>query len=150
MIALCVLVGSPLSPLRGADDRGAYRVRFGTVEKDKAGHPSLAAETTRLPLKFRDTGFRFGYEIVPPDQGSYTYQYVVHTPAPPATITGGLADSNSGPPTTTVTSETKTSSGGTTVDYLWFDPGDPVGDWSIDIFTNGKLQRTIKFTVSSP
>jgi len=148
MTLLCFAVVAPASPMRGADARNDYRVRFGIVEKDKAGAYFLSAETTDIPLKYRDTGFRFGYEIVPPDKDSYTYQCVIHTPVPPETITGGLANSNPGSPSTTITSEMQKSPGGPSIDYLWFDQGDPAGDWSMDVFANGKLQRTIRFTVS--
>jgi hypothetical protein len=36
---------------------------------------------------------------------------------------------------------------GAFVEDLGFDPGDPVGDHSIDILVNGKLVKTVKYTV---
>jgi hypothetical protein len=32
-------------------------------------------------------------------------------------------------------------------DSLWFDKGDPLGKWKIEIYLNGKLMKTIDFTV---
>jgi hypothetical protein len=140
--------GFTWQPLRGADILHDYHIRFGIIEGDKVGSYILAKETTIIPYKFRETGFRFGYEIVSPVHGSYFCQYVVHLPSSPDVITGGLAQVNAVNPSSTITSHKKEIAGGTYVDAMWFDPGDPVGDCSIDIFVNGELLKTIKFSVT--
>jgi hypothetical protein len=133
--------------LRGADVQNDYHIRFGIIQGDKVGSYSLAEETTIIPYKLGDTGFRFGYEIVPPKQNAYSCQYVVHLPTPPGKITGGLTQVNPAKPSTTITSHKKEIAGGTYIDAMWLDPGDPIGNYSIDVFVNGKIQKTIKFSV---
>jgi len=50
------------------------------------------------------------------------------------------------PSTTLQTNEVDVLSG-ERVDENWFDPGDPVGAESMDVFINGRLARTFKYTV---
>jgi hypothetical protein len=135
------------SHLRGADAQNNFHIRFGIIARDDLGNYFISKETTNIPRKFRETGFRFGYEVVPPDQNPYTCQFVVHLPSPPDAITGGIAQVNPGKPSTTITSQKKEISGRSYIALMWFDPGDPVGDYSVDVFVNGKLLKTIKFNV---
>ena len=135
--------------LYSAENKDDYKVRFGVIEQDNAGKDFLSKETMTIPRKFKETGFRFGYEILPSSQDSYTCQYIIHVPSPPGTITGGLEAVNPKKPTTIITSHKKKIPGGAYVDAMWFDHGDPSGDCSIDIFVNDKLLKNIKFTVKA-
>jgi hypothetical protein len=131
----------------GGTTDGQYVVRFGIIECNETDGCYLSKETSEIPFKVRDTGFRFGFEIIPPNSESYTCRYMVHLPSPPAAITGGLKDVNPGKPSNMIKSHLKHVAGVKYVDPMWFDVGDPKGDCTIDIFINEKLSRTINFKV---
>jgi hypothetical protein len=121
-----------------------YSIKFGILGTDAAGNDFLAQETTTIPLKYKDSGFRYGLVITPPNDEAYSYQCVFHFSSAPKVITGAAFDVNE-PSATMRTPEVQAR--GEQVEYYWFDPGDPSGDQSVDIFINGKMVRTIKYKV---
>ena len=129
-----------------APDASGFAVRFGIIEIDPSRKPFLAQETTTIPMKLKETGFEYGVMIVPPDDKPFTYQMVFHFSSPPKMITGDGFQSNE----PSATMRTQIGEGrGTTCDEYWFDPGDPTGDQSIDVYINGQLFKTIKYTVAA-
>ena len=128
-------------------DPAKYQVRFGLVKMDAKGKPFLEKETERIPLLIGEKAMKFGYELISHDAKPYTLHCVLHFPSPPQTVTGRLAESKSTPPGTTVVTPNFEWTGGPLVDYFWFDPGDPFGSWSIDIFVNDTLIRSVPFEV---
>lgn len=124
-----------------------YSVRFGVIEADIQSGASSLRETTTIPLKLRDTGFRWGFSISPGDRSPFTYQYTIHLPSPPAMLSGDLQKLNPEKPSNTAMSEKVESKGGPTMHTMWFDPGDPTGNYKIEVFVNGRLQQTASFTV---
>ena len=131
----------------GALNASGYSVRFGILQLDSSRHPFLAKETATIPQKLHDTGFEYGVLIVPPDDKPFTYQMVFHFSAPPKVITGSGFESNE--PSDTMRTPI-TNASGDTYDEYWFDDGDPMGDQSIDVYINGQLVKTIKYTVVAP
>lgn len=119
-----------------------FKIRFGTVVNDGSNHYTISEETTTIPMKFGDS--TYGFEVIPPDEGVHTLQFISHFPYAPKIISGNVYES--GVPSTTMPSQ-KFEMQGEFVEDLGFDPGDPVGDYSIDILIDGKLVRTIKYTV---
>jgi len=151
---LCAAVLALAAGGCGAHAPGNYAIRFGIFESDKAGNDNLTQETTVIPLKPRETGFLYGFEIEPSNQDPYTFQYVLHLPAP-STVSGDLAQPSAGMGakgalTTVAASSTEEISGGSIQETMWFDSGDPLGNYSADILINGKLVKTIEFTVTKP
>ena len=134
---------------RAADDQSVYGLRFGILRKDKEGNRFLSKETAIIPLRFQKTGFEFGIEITAPENHPCIYRIITHTPSPPERITGTFAGVNPEKPSTTVQGQKQRIPGGIFIDPLYFDPGDPVGNWSIEVFIDGKLFKTIKFKVHS-
>ncbi len=147
LLLVSSLAAGPLS--HAADAQPTHRLRFGIVRADTALNKYvLAEETADLPRRFKDTGFRWGFDITPADAAApYVCQYVFHLPAPPDQVTGDLAEVNPQKPSTTVTSAKIKVLGGVLTRALWFDPGDPVGEWTVEVFLNERLFRTIKFRV---
>ena len=130
----------------------SYSIRFGVIETSPAG-VSTIRETTTLPLKLEDTGFLFGFAIVPPDDRPFSLKYVLHLPSAPKHLGGGFAKANPGKPTSTIRSFTKQLSARgrmVPIQPLSFDPGDPIGTWKVEIFVNGQLQKVQSFTVTPP
>jgi hypothetical protein len=121
----------------------AFQFRFGLLKNDGNNNYSIVRETTTIPMTFGDSSY--GFQVIPPGEGTYTVQFVSHFPYPPKTISGDVYESST--PGKDMRSVSAEMSGGYIQD-LGFDPGDPVGDQSIDILIDGKLARTIKFTVT--
>jgi hypothetical protein len=121
-----------------------YACRFGTVSADD-DNPEFLKETAVLPLRYKDSGFRFGVQIVPNDDKPYTYYFVFHLSAVPKVLTGESFERKA-PSSTLQTVATKSEGGTSTVGFS-FDPGDPTGDQSVDVFINGTLVKTINYTV---
>jgi len=122
-----------------------YKIRFGTVESDLEGKDHLTKETTTIPMRLQDTGFRYGVEITPPDNEPYTYHLVFHFSAAPKVVTGDGFENLI--PSKTLQTKEVTVPGGVMVDENGFDPGDPMGEQSLDVYINGKLVKTIQYTV---
>lgn len=143
---LFVFIYISLLNLHIAGAQTNYQIRFGIIERDDSGNDVLSKETSVIPRKLRETGFRFGCEIVPPDQKVYTCQYIVHVPDAPDTLTGRKTQPNADKPSKVFTSPKKRVYGIFT-GPMWFDSGDPVGDYNIEILINDKLQKTVRFQV---
>jgi hypothetical protein len=120
-----------------------FQVKFGIVGKDSDGNDTISEETTTIPMKFQETGFAYGLTITPPDDKPYTYHCTLHFPTAPKVMSGGFEGKT--PSTTIVTDDRQVT--GTVTEPYGFDHGDPLGPQSIDLTVNGKLVKTIKFTV---
>jgi hypothetical protein len=129
---------------QATSDVGDYTVRFGILGADSSGNDYLSEETTTIPLKYKDSGFRYGWEVVAPDNSPFNVRCVVHFSAALKVITGEAFDSTT--PSNIMSTSTQQVTGSFIQDF-WFDPGDSIGDESVDIFVNDKLVKTIKYTV---
>jgi hypothetical protein len=145
LLGVCLASGGVSS----AAGPAGFRVRFGTLRVNDAGTAYiLAEESTDLLRKFKDTGYRWGIEVTTSDANiPYTLQYVFHLPAPPDQVTGDLAKPNPTRPGATVTSNKLKIERTTLIRQFWFDPGDPVGEWKLEIFVNEQPAWTITFQV---
>lgn len=123
-----------------------FQIRFGIMERDKAGNIFISEETTNITFKLKATGYKFGCKITPPDQSPYTFQTITHLPAAPRVVTGKFYDANQ-EPVKDLVSKVATISTGPFFDSMHFDAGDPIGKYSRDIFINGKFVKTITFNV---
>jgi hypothetical protein len=127
----------------GTADVSSFKIRFGIVQNDGSNHFTVTQETTTIPMRFGDSSY--GFQVIPPDEGTYSVYFISHFPYPPKTISGDVFESNT--PSTDMRSVTAQMQGEYVQD-MGFDPGDPAGDQSIDIWINGKLAKTIIFTVT--
>lgn len=123
----------------------SFRVQFGVLgSRGGENDYYMAQETTTLPLKLKDTGFRYGLVITSPDGGHFTYRYVFHFSSAPKIISSDTFQSDK--PSDTLKSPV-VEADGSSLEYFWFDPGDPVGAQSLDVYINEKLVKTISYTV---
>jgi len=109
----------------------------------------LVQETTRIPKLTRSQGFLYGVEITPRQGTDYEVFFIAHLPAAPEQLSG-LA---SGTPPDTAVSGIKTPAQrarGPSVTPFWFDEGDPLGRYSLEVFVNGQSKRIIKYDVVAP
>jgi hypothetical protein len=138
-----------------AQSQDNYQIYFGTIEAPAAGPDGIGCvwslkETSVIPRKYKDSGFRYGIQITSTDGKPFHYRTAVELPSPPKTVSGDFSldnSINSGP---TVTSNTYEIDGRTTVIPLWFDEGDPLGTYRLKVFVNDRLLKTFEFTVVDP
>jgi hypothetical protein len=138
------LISLPSTQSLAANDNRIYNIRLGILGTDAGGNYFLAQETTVIPLKYKDSGFRYGLIITSSDGGPFEYQCVFHFSGAPKVITGAAFDSDQASATMRTP---KVQAQGSALEYYWFDPGDPSGNESVDILINDKLVKTINYTV---
>ncbi|MCE0498730.1 MAG: hypothetical protein LV481_12365 [Methylacidiphilales bacterium] len=144
LLAFFIVRSGILSSHGRTHDASEYVIRFGIITNDSEGNSYVSQETTTIPMKYKNPSFQYGCEISPPDNQPYTCWCVVHFPTPPKMLTGdGFASSL---PSTTVQTVKIEERGKSAVSF-GFDEGDPLGDQSIDVYINGQLAKTIRFTV---
>ncbi len=122
-----------------------YHLRFGILSEDANGNVSLEKETTVVPLRYKDPKIFYGTEITPPDDKPYTYYCIFHFSAPPKVVSGPSFEGKE--PSATLQTNPVNVPGGPTFDENWFDPGDPMGEQSVDVYINGRLVKTFNYTV---
>lgn len=118
-----------------------YTIRFGEVQ-GPTGQRAVTA-TNSIKLCHKDSGYRFGYEIVPGDEAQYEYFTVLYLPAPGIVSFTNAQVSAGGKEIRT----TPIKRQGRTVYVLNFDPGDPAGAWKIDVVINGRVAHKTDFNV---
>lgn len=125
-----------------------FNIMFGQMEKGPSGY-YVTNETTTLPLKLKDSGFRFGFTVKSAQNSSFNGYEIIYLPVTPKVITGDLKESSTTSNDGKIIRglETKYNAGEFWSNSLWFDKGDPLGKWKIEIYLNGKLMKTIDFTV---
>lgn len=121
-------------------------IRFGVLDKQPNGTWTLAHETRTIPLRLRETGFAFGYIYQPSHQDEYTIHDVSYMPAKPVTLGGEIAIHAIESATQGLRTPEYTMRGEHWMEY-WFDEGDPLGDYRIDVFVDGRRLDSIRFTV---
>ncbi|MDB6062002.1 MAG: hypothetical protein JWM78_2105 [Verrucomicrobiaceae bacterium] len=94
----------------------------------------------------RTSGFCF--IVDPPSQNRYQVYSVHHLPKAPATLTGDFAKLS---PLAAISGiQTETSSvDGIRPFCFEFNPGDPIGNYQIEVFINGNLTTTLNLNVVS-
>ena len=91
-------------------------------------------------------GFAFGYVYLPGHGNEYTIHDVSYMPAAPVTLTGEIGTHPVKSAVAGVTTPEYTMQGEHWMEY-WFDEGDPLGDYRIDVVVDGRCVRSIRFTV---
>ena len=126
------------------DPARIQHIRFGILKVNEAGHYDVETQTTTIPKKLKDTGFRYGLVFDNPTGQDITRYVVAHLPSDPKDVTGGFRKSA---PKTLVTDPQRSSSP-IQCNYFWFDEGDPSGTYSIDLFVNNKKIYSVTFEVN--
>lgn len=116
-----------------------YTINFGEVR----GEPEVVTPTQTVKMCLDNTGYSFGYDLIPSAGGSYTVKTVFHLPATPKTVAKDVKSENYGHDLT-VDSGTKN---GRYVQSFTFDEGDPLGAWSLDVVINNVVVKSIGFNV---
>jgi len=149
---LLLAIGLSLFVLAACEQKSTpsntYTVRFGIVTPSSDGDYLVLKETYKIPRHYKNTGFRFGFEIVSNNDVPFNYKYIIDTPSPPKQVSGVLSESNEGKPTTILTSPTFEVSDRGTIYPIWFDEGDPLGHYKLTVIINGTFTKTFTFEVT--
>lgn len=144
-----LLAACAREPAGGGDPGPQFALRFGIMDGTVEEPAGLAEETNVIPRRLRPDGFIFGIELTPPDDLFHEYRLVHHLPGHPRTLGRPAESAVPGDVTASVRGPVYRSSG-LVLWPLWFDEGDPLGPYRIDVFIDGMLFRTIEFSVVSP
>ena len=129
-----------------------FQVKFGAIEN--RNDVSLVFEdSTSLPLLTKDTGFYYGFTILPSNNEPYNYHCHFYPPetAQFSCETGEIvreiaSSDNSQKGFRLPTRRTQ----GISTTPMWFDPGDPPGEYRIEVYINDNLVEGINFMVYKP
>jgi len=121
----------------------AQQFKFGILRLMPDGRYTMDVETTRIPRRLKETGFRFGVAIDNPRGETIEWYPVIHLPAPLKQLSGGLEKVSP----TVVRGDNQRSSDKHIVDHFWFDAGDPLGPHRLEVFVYGVPRFTINFEV---
>lgn len=129
-----------------------YQINFGAIE-NRNGVSMVFEDSISIPLLTRDTGFEFGFTIFPPNNNPYNFYCHFYPPeiADMSNETGEIIEQ--------ITSAkdgklgfrfpTRRTSGITTMP-IWFDPGDPSGEYRIECYINDVAICSVDFTAYDP
>jgi heme/copper-type cytochrome/quinol oxidase subunit 2 len=138
---LLVLIGTLTSQPERIEN-----IRFGTLKKAGGDNYEIDIETITIPKKIEGTGFRFGISFDNPTGQAISYHVVSHLPAEPSKTTGDLSESA----TRTYTTPTSSSRKKRVVYRFWFDEGDPLGTYSMDLYVHNQIIHSVTFEVVEP
>jgi hypothetical protein len=117
--------------------------RFGILREASEGVFEFVSETTRLPRRFKSTGFRWGIGFDNPLCRAIEWHELVHLPADLKEVSGNFQRTRA----RTMRTRTLSSSQPTVIDDFWFDEGDPLGSHILELFVNGALRYSVDFQV---
>jgi len=119
-----------------------FELEFGVIGVDKSNEYFISEKTNRIPLRIKDTGFRFGFILN--SNTEYETQLKIIFPVAPKILSGSAE-------VATIEKNILTypviQQAGKWSHVSWFDAGDPVGKWEYHLYVNKKLYRSIKFDV---
>jgi hypothetical protein len=125
-----------------------FTFKFGLMKKDAMGRYMVYKETTNIPgcLSGDQHDLHFGFFIEFPRPTTFTEQHVLILPKPPRVFSEQFWQSS---PSQTVFRSPQIERRLVTWHnmYLTFDVGDPLGEWTLELYLNGKLRKTIQFNV---
>ena len=121
----------------------SFDVKFGIFGvQDGAG--IVKKETRILPFITKDEGQVYGIRISPSNNEPYNYYIVAYLPKKPKMLSGALKEINPGQSTKGIRFP-KVKTKGISFSRMWFDDGDPLGTYILELYINDKLYEAIEF-----
>lgn len=107
----------------------------------------IIEETTSIPLRYRNTGFVWGFVVRSTPPGNHDGHFVLRLPKVPRTIGSNVrSQSQLGEDGRVITKNFRLT-GGEYWQSIVFDEGDPPGTWHLVVYLNGKVVRAFPFEV---
>ena len=127
-------------------------VKFGVIE-NRNGVSLVFEDRISIPLYTKDTGFYFGFTIFPPNNQPYNFNCTFFSPdaAKLSNETGEIIEEirSTADSKQQFRFPTRKAEGITTMP-MWLDPGDPPGEYRIEIFINDEAIHAVDFVVYEP
>ena len=120
-----------------------YDVTFGILGNDK-GQFNLLVETTTIPLIPIEKGLYYGVEITPVTEDPYIVELVTKMPSIPRKLSGVFEDAKAEEATKGLKFPPYELAG-TSAIPMGFDEGDPLGIYTLEVYVNKKLIKTIEY-----
>lgn len=120
-------------------------VRFGILRAVESDY-EIAEDTTRIPMRFKKTGFRFGISFENPTCAEIAWYEVIHLPGEMKATSGALKRLEP----RLLKGDIQQSRQPYIVDQFWFDKGDPLGTHRLDLYVNNRLEFSVEFDVVKP
>jgi hypothetical protein len=117
--------------------------RFGVLRPLGGGVYDFGTETSRLPLRLRKSGFRWGVHFVNPGGVEIAWYEVIRLKA----VAPQSGDKPVPADSVVLRTPVKKTSDRVIVDDFWFDETDRPGAYSLDLFVDGTLRWTASFDV---
>ncbi|MCK9686557.1 hypothetical protein [Scleromatobacter humisilvae] len=138
---LLALPALALTGLASGKSRPSYR--FGILAQDGDGDWRLATETTRIPRRYKASGFRFGIEFTNWDRAPLEWYEVVRLPSGTKAATGNMSLAEP----RVLRTKPQSSDQARITDDFWFDEGDPLGRHRLELVVNGVQVFAVDFEV---
>lgn len=121
-------------------------IKFGILELAPNGTGHVIQETNVIPLRYQSEHFCYGLEFSSPSNESYQSYLVIYLPKSPKILSGSIQTESVDAAVRGIRTPTQTTSG-TYVIPMYFDPGDPSGNYKIEVYINGSFFKTIGYDV---
>ena len=129
-----------------------FSVSFGSL-KIINGKWAVVKETATIPFKLRATGYTHGFIVTPSSLKPYEIYAILYPPSEPKKVVFkhiNPAKTNNRlikKPLTEGIRSPKHKRKGSYHFPIWFDPGDPLGIYKIEVYINSKLYKVIEYEV---
>ena len=130
-----------LPSLAWGKSRPTYK--FGILARARDDNWYLQTETTRIPRRYKDSGFRFGIEFTNWDRAPLEWYEVMRLPSETTQATGNMTRAEP----RVLRTKTQSSDQEQVTDDFWFDEGDPLGRHRLELVVNGKQVYAVDFEV---
>ena len=130
-----------LPVLAWGKSRPTYKFGILAQARDDTWH--LETETTRIPRRYKDSGFRFGIEFTNWDRAPLEWYEVMRLPAETKQATGNFTRSEP----RVLRTKPQSSDQERITDDFWFDEGDPLGRHRMELVVNGVQVFAVDFEV---
>jgi hypothetical protein len=130
-----------LPVLAWGKSRPTYKFGILAQARDDTWH--LETETTRIPRRYKDSGFRFGLEFTNWDRAPLEWYEVMRLPAETKQATGNFTRSEP----RVLRTKPQSSDQERITDDFWFDEGDPLGRHRMELVVNGVQVFAVDFEV---
>lgn len=143
-VLVCAILTACLALLPCAAPAQDHTLEAGWIAFDDAGTGRITNQTLSIPLR-TDADFYWGVILTPQDSEEHTLTIVLRLPSPPQDIGSGWS---------TAVDDNQTLTGAVTgtgplVAPVSFDQADPLGQWVMDVYLDGRHLDTLRFEVTA-
>ena len=139
VMSMCALMALPAMSAE-------YEVTYGIIGGEGA-NKYFSQETTNIPLRYKESGFKWGFKVTSMPPENHNGRFVFRLPAPPKTFGLSLMLRSK-----VAEDRMQFTSGfyfinGEYWRSMGFDEGDPTGICEVNVYVEEKLIKTIRFNV---